>query len=274
MALLRGYATFVGDSASFATFVSIHDPAWAACRTDNNSPVNDTAGCGDICCAGTEVAGDAPESSRERTGPRTHMTTPAATHEVQMLIDDTPCEVRVARRRRGRDLHPRSSRKADPDKFGVSLVTAEGRVFETGDCDHRFTIQSVSKPFTFGIALEELGHEKVSTYVGVEPSGDTFNSIELQPGTNRPFNPMVNSGAIAVTALLHGRYGESTIDCIVDRLSTLAGRRLTIDEDVYASERRTGHRNRAIAHLLMNFGMLHSEAEAALDVYFGGARSR
>jgi len=158
--------------------------------------------------------------------------------------------------------------KADPDRFGVSVVTTEGRVFEAGDCEQPFTIQSVSKPFTFGIALEEAGQAKVSSYVGVEPSGDAFNSIELQAGTNRPFNPMVNSGAIAITALLHAQFGEATIDCILDRFSTLAGRMLAIDEDVYASERRTGHRNRAIAHLLVNFGMLQSEAEAALDVYF------
>jgi glutaminase len=112
-----------------------------------------------------------------------------------------------------------------------------------------------------------MGADEVLQRVSVEPSGDTFNSIELQPGTNRPFNPMINSGAIAVTALLHGRYGESTIDCIVDRLSTLAGRKLTIDEDVYASERRTGHRNRAIAHLLLNFGLLHPRRSGARRVF-------
>jgi len=195
------------------------------------------------------------------------MTTPAATHEVQSLIDDLHVTYASLDEGEVATYIPELA-KANPDTFGVSLVTAEGRIFEAGDCDHQFTIQSVSKPFTFGIALEELGHEHVSRYVGVEPSGDAFNSIELQPGTNRPFNPMVNSGAIAVTAMLHARFGDSTIDFIVDRLSTLAGRRLTIDDDVYASERRTGHRNRAIAHLLLNFGMLHAEAEAALDVYF------
>jgi glutaminase len=135
--------------------------------------------------------------------------------------------------------------KADPDRFGVCVVTAEGDVLSAGDCDQPFTIQSISKP-----------------------SGDAFNSIWLHGGTNRPFNPMVNTGAIAVTALLHRRYGDRALDRILDRFSAMAGRRLSVDECVYESERRTGHRNRAIAHLLLNFDLVHDEAEAALDVYF------
>ena len=79
---------------------------------------------------------------------------------------------------------------------------------------------------------------------------------------------MVNSGAITITALLHARYGDDTFPAILERLSQAAGRPLVVDEAVYESERRTGHRNRAIAHLLLNFGMVHDEAEAALDVYF------
>ena len=158
--------------------------------------------------------------------------------------------------------------KADPEHFGVCLVTADGRTFEAGDCDRPFTIQSISKPFTYGMALEEFGPAKVFEHVGVEPSGDVFNSIELQNGTNRPFNPMINSGAITVTALLHARYGNRTFEYLLDRFSVIAGRQLSLDRAVYESERRTGHRNRAIAHLLLNFGLVHEEAEAALDVYF------
>jgi glutaminase len=108
----------------------------------------------------------------------------------------------------------------------------------------------------------------VFEHVGVEPSGDAFNAIELQNGSNRPFNPMINTGAITVTALLHARYGVRTTEYLLDRFSILAGRQLTIDRAVYDSERRTGHRNRAIAHLLLNFGLVHEEAEAALDGYF------
>jgi glutaminase len=158
--------------------------------------------------------------------------------------------------------------KANPDDFGICIVTADGQVFAAGDCDLPFTIQSISKPFTFGMVLEAFGPEKVSRHVDVEPSGDAFNSIELQTATNRPHNPMVNSGAITVTALLHERYGPKTFDRVLERFSAAAGRSLVIDQAVYESERRTGHRNRAIAHLLLNFGMIPAEAEAALDVYF------
>ena len=141
-------------------------------------------------------------------------------------------------------------------------------MFAAGDCDRPFTIQSISKPFTFGMAIDELGQERVLQRVGVEPSGDAFNSIELQPGSNRPFNPMVNAGAITVTALLQAQHGAGALAHLLDRFSTIAGRQLEIDQAVYESERRTGHRNRAIAHLLLNFGVVHEEAEAALDLYF------
>ena len=97
--------------------------------------------------------------------------------------------------------------KADPDEFGICLVSADGRVFETGDCDQSFTIQSISKPFTFGMAIDEVGHDNVFQRVSVEPSGEPFNSIQLEAGTNRPFNPMVNAGAISVRLCYTQRTG-------------------------------------------------------------------
>ena len=158
--------------------------------------------------------------------------------------------------------------KANPEDFGICVVTADGRIHETGESDKTFTIQSISKPFTYGMALEAHGAEKVAQHVGVEPSGDAFNSIELEPGTNRPFNPMINAGAITVTAMLYDHYGDEAFEQIMARFSAAAGRELDYDPSVYESESRTGHRNRAIGHLLLNFGMVPEQIEAALDLYF------
>ena len=188
-------------------------------------------------------------------------------HELQLTLDDLHRRYQTRTDGTVATYIPELG-KADPEHFGISIVTTEGRVFETGECQRPFTIQSISKPFTFGMALEEFGNERVTRHVGVEPSGDAFNAIELQNGTNRPYNPMINSGAITTTALLHAHHGERTFDYVLDCLSAAAGRRLDVDEAVFQSERRTGHRNRAIAHLLLNFGVVHEEAEQALDVYF------
>jgi glutaminase len=151
-------------------------------------------------------------------------------------------------------------------QISAALLGADAWAQATAQISGRVTDQSGA--VLPGVAATALGHEAVWRYVGVEPSGDAFNSITLQDDTNRPFNPMTNSGAITVTALLHARHGERALDHLLARLSAAAGRQLTVDEAVYQSECRTGHRNRAIAHLLLNFGVVHEEAEAALDLYF------
>jgi glutaminase len=197
-----------------------------------------------------------------------HPTTdPKASHEIQRLIESLHQKYQPLADGHVATYIPELTR-ANPDHFGICLVSADGQIFETGDCDVPFTIQSISKPFVFGMALEDLGHERVWQRVDVEPSGDAFNSIALQSSTNRPHNPMINSGAITVSALLHEAHGRAASDYVLSRFSAAAGRPLSIDEAVFESERRTGHRNRAIAHLLLNFGMMPQNAEAALDVYF------
>ena len=90
--------------------------------------------------------------------------------------------------------------KADPAHFGMSLATLDGHVYEVGDTQVPFTIQSMSKPFVFALALDTLGAARVESVIGVEPSGDPFNSIRLD-ADNHPFNPMVNAGAIACSGL-------------------------------------------------------------------------
>lgn len=158
--------------------------------------------------------------------------------------------------------------KADPNDFAICVATATGRVFQAGDCDKEFTIQSMCKPFAFQIALEECGVEEVFKHVGVEPSGDAFNSIELDAKTSRPFNPMINAGAIAMSSLIKKDPVELGIQQFVDRLSDAASRQLVIDYAVMRSEALTGNRNRAIAYLMRNFEVIDEYLHESLQQYF------
>ena len=157
---------------------------------------------------------------------------------------------------------------ANPDWFGICIATTDGQVYEVGDTRQPFTIQSISKPFVYGLALEDRGRETMLKAIGVEPTGDAFNSISLAPETGCPLNPMINAGAIAATSLIAGHSYEDKLKRILSVISLYAGRQLTIDQVVYESERATGHRNRAIGHMLRNFAILTEDPEPALDIYF------
>ena len=156
----------------------------------------------------------------------------------------------------------------DPDKFGIALATIDGRLCARGDSETEFTIQSVSKAFSYCLALELLGRDEVFRHVGVEPSGDAFNAIVFDPRTERPFNPMVNAGAITVCALIYRVLKDDALAFVLERFSKAAGRPLRVSEEVFRSEAETGHRNRAIAHLLLNVGAARQPIEPALDLYF------
>jgi glutaminase len=149
--------------------------------------------------------------------------------------------------------------RVNPQLFGIALVTADGQVYELGDSRHLFTIQSISKPFVYGLALQQLG---------VEPSSEAFNSIVFDERRNRPFNPMVNAGAIATTALIHGERHDRRLSCILKMFGRFAGQPVEIDRAVFASEKTTGHRNRAIAYLERNAGMIDERIDEHLDLYF------
>jgi len=158
--------------------------------------------------------------------------------------------------------------KADPSWFGICVATTDGMVYEVGDSRQEFTIQSISKPLVYGLALEDMGRDAVLAKVGVEPTGDAFNEISLAPDSGRPFNPMINAGAITVTSLVKGYSTQDAFDRILSVFSNYAGRPLGIDESVFESERETGHRNRAIGHMLRNFGILGDDPTGPLELYF------
>lgn len=158
--------------------------------------------------------------------------------------------------------------EANPDWFGICVVTTEGQTYDVGDCEQLFTIQSMSKAFTFGLALEDHGRDYVMSKVGNEPTGEAFNAIVLDEETNRPYNPMVNAGAIATTDLIKGKDGTERLKRMLDMFERYTGRRHDIYMPVFLSEKSSGFRNRAIAYLMLNFGMITSRIDETLDLYF------
>lgn len=157
---------------------------------------------------------------------------------------------------------------ADPDWFGICIATRDGFVYEVGDCGQPFTLQSISKPLTYGLVLEENGEDAVLAKIGVEPSGEAFNAISLRPQTGAPLNPLINAGAIAACGLIQGDTAEAKTARVLGAFSRYAGRALDIDERVYSSESATGHRNRAIGWMLRNFAILGNEPSPTLETYF------
>lgn len=158
---------------------------------------------------------------------------------------------------------------ADPDRLGIAVATLDGEMYVAGDADVEFTIQSISKPFTYALAIADQGLDAVLERIDVEPSGDAFNEISLDRETGRPRNPMINAGAIASHALVRGDDADARVERILDLYSRLAGRRLSIAEDVFESELSTADRNMALAYMLRTVGKLRGDP---VDVVRGYTR--
>ena len=160
----------------------------------------------------------------------------------------------------------------EPDLFAIAAVTVDDRHVAVGDVGHRFTIQSISKLLTYGLALELHGRASVLTRVGVAPTGERFNAIDAAldagPSGRRAPNPMVNAGAIATTDLVPGASFDERWDLLLSTYERYLGRRPDVDEAVWRSERASGDRNRAIAYLLASEGVVTSPVEETLDLYF------
>ena len=155
-----------------------------------------------------------------------------------------------------------------PDRFGMTVRTVDGKAFSVGDAEERFSIQSIAKVFSLTVAMR-LDGDAVWERVGREPSGTAFNSlIQLEVERGVPRNPFINAGALVVLDMVlgHEREGE---DLVLDFVRRASGNgALAYDEAVAASERATGHRNRALAHFLTSFGNLKNGPDRVLDAYF------
>ena len=159
--------------------------------------------------------------------------------------------------------------EVDPEPLGASIAMVDGELYASGDTDSLFTIQSISKPFVYALALADRGFERVLDKVGVEPSGEPFNEISLEDSSGRPLNPMINAGAITT----HSLVGTETMnraermERVISGLSAFAGRSLDVDEAVYSSEIEHAHRNLAIAHMLRSHDILTENPTGVVEGY-------
>jgi glutaminase len=157
------------------------------------------------------------------------------------------------------------------DTLGISIHRIADTPVSTGDCDYLFTMQSISKVFTLILALIDRGESYVFDKVGMEPSGDDFNSmlkLELvEPG--KPFNPMINAGAITITSLIEGTSPDMKLERILSFVRTVAGDdSIGYNHRVYLSETATADRNRSLAYFLKHNQILEGSVDEHLEVYF------
>ena len=158
--------------------------------------------------------------------------------------------------------------KVPSQLFGIALVTVDGQVYTVGDVDTAFSIQSISKVFTMAEVMEQSGEAVVESGVGVDATGEVFNSIvAIEKDKGHEMNPFVNPGAIATTSLVRGASEKEIWDTILGKYGEFAGRTLEVNQEVYSSEAATNQRNQAIAALMYAYGLIKSDPARATDIY-------
>jgi glutaminase len=156
----------------------------------------------------------------------------------------------------------------DPNIFGISIVTTDGQVYTAGDVKSMVSIQSVSKAFTMAKIIEEQGHQVIQDKIGVDATGEVFNSITaVERMRGKEINPLVNPGAIAASSLINGADSSAKWKSILQVHSDFAGRQLGLNVPVYISEAGDNLRNQAIAHLLLAYGRMYFDPVEATDIY-------
>lgn len=161
--------------------------------------------------------------------------------------------------------------KAKKDALGICVIDNEGNKYCAGDCDTKFTVQSISKIVTLMLAILDNGEEYVFSKVGMEPTGDPFNSIRKLETSRRkkPYNPMINAGAIAVSSMIKGSDAREKFNRLLDFFRVISeDETLDVNYKIYCGESETGNRNRAMGYFLKGEGIIEGDVEDALTVYF------
>ena len=159
--------------------------------------------------------------------------------------------------------------RADTSRLAVALAMVDGQIYSAGDDTVEFSMQSISKSFVYALAIEDAGLENVLAKIGVEPSGDAFNQLSLEKGTNRPMNPMINAGAITAHSLVVGpnATADQRTERILQVMSKLAGRQLRVDEEVFEAEWRDANRNMGIGYMLKAAGIIKCDPQEVVKGY-------
>ncbi|HET8698909.1 MAG TPA: glutaminase A [Gammaproteobacteria bacterium] len=158
--------------------------------------------------------------------------------------------------------------KVDPNIYGIALVTPDGKVYTKGDVSSEVSIQSISKVFTMAKVIEEQGPEAIVNNMGVDATGQVFNSIvAIEQNKGAEMNPMVNAGAITATSMVTGKSRDDVWQKILTFHSDFAGRPLQVLTDVYESEAATNQRNQAIGRLMYAYGKIKDNPDQATDIY-------
>ena len=167
-----------------------------------------------------------------------------------------------------RGYYPLAEAGEERDHFAICVASVDGHLFSVGDHERPFALQSISKVFAYALALADNRREDVLARVGVEPSGDAFNSIVFDERHHRPYNPMVNAGALVTTDLVHGASGARKLERLLGVMQACAGDTgLAVNERTFARELRHADRNRATAYLMRAEGMLDGDVEELLALY-------
>jgi glutaminase len=186
---------------------------------------------------------------------------------VQSLVAEAHSRYRTNTDGNNSQVYPALA-KVPKELFGVCVVGTSGNVYTAGDSEYPFTIMSVSKPFVFALVCGLLGAEEVRSKVGVNATGQAFNSLAaIEQHPEGKTNPMVNAGAIATTSLAPGKTIEERWKFLHDGLSRFAGRPLPLNEEVFASASATNYRNQSIARLLQSYGRIYMDPAEAVDLY-------
>jgi glutaminase len=158
--------------------------------------------------------------------------------------------------------------KADSNLLGIALVTVDGEVHEMGDTKSQVSMQSIAKVFTMARVFEESGLDALPDNVALDATGQAFNSIEaIERYKGQEMNPLVNAGAITATSMMHGKNGADVWRNIIDTYSDFAGRKLSVDQQVYFSESESNQRIHAIAKLMSAYERIAGDPEQAVDLY-------